>query len=184
MLSTDKIDFSKTMISCFQNFRANISQEIVCEWFDELKSYEFFHVQNAFRHYVNENDKYPPSRGSIIKILRKNLSNLNENDVNNEFSNRSCGYRGCEKGGNEVHHFGDGYLCVFHWEEWALKNENLNGGNEIQATRIRLSRQFEKEAKGLGVSNRDFCFMKFPQIKKMFENPEKEFKRDTGTYFR
>lgn len=70
MITTDYADFAKTMISCFQNYRANISEEMVREWFDsKLKSFPFFSIKKAFNDYVdNYKNKFPPTRGAIIQL--------------------------------------------------------------------------------------------------------------------
>lgn len=96
MISTDKKDFSDSMISCFQNYRANISKQLIDEWFEELMGFSFFHVRQAFRKYTNENEKYPPTRAAIINLAKKNtIFKLDEDSKNlgcvNLISGAQCG---------------------------------------------------------------------------------------------
>ena len=70
MIITDREDFADSMIRCFQNYRANISKEMVDEWFKELKQYPLYNIKKAFAKYINEEEKFPPTRATIIKFAK------------------------------------------------------------------------------------------------------------------
>jgi len=76
MITTDKKDFARAMIACFQNYRANIAPEMIDDWFkSKLFGFPFFTVEKAFSHYVDDyKNKFPPQRGQIIKIAYSLIS--------------------------------------------------------------------------------------------------------------
>lgn len=76
MISTDKSDFAKAMISCFQNYRANVATEMIDEWFEsKLFGFQLFNVRKAFANYVDDyKNKFPPQRGQIIQLAYSSLT--------------------------------------------------------------------------------------------------------------
>jgi len=76
MITTDKKSFAVAMISCFQNYRANIAPEMIEDWFkSKLFGFPFFVVEKAFSEYVdNYKNKFPPQRGQIILLAYQIIS--------------------------------------------------------------------------------------------------------------
>lgn len=96
MIISDKKDFSDVMIRCFQNYRANISKDMIDEWFEELKQFPFFNIKKAFTKYTNEVEKFPPTRATIIKFSKMQFGIEKEEYRNqlgciNMIGDKNCG---------------------------------------------------------------------------------------------
>ena len=84
MVNTDKKLFSEYLIGCFQNYRANISDAMVEEWFSgKLFGFPLFVIKSAFNHYSEDcKNKYPPQRAQIIQLCYQHTSEkINESKM-------------------------------------------------------------------------------------------------------
>src|ERR1700689_4679559 len=95
MLISDKADFAIAMTNCFQNFRANISKEMIDEWFNELKGIPLFNIRKSFSKYTNEVEKFPPTRATIIKFSKIQFGVDKENLKNEMGCTRMLGNKNC-----------------------------------------------------------------------------------------
>ena len=114
------------MANCFQNFRAEVSKGIIAEWFEELEGFDFFHVRNAFKTYVRENEKFPPTLATIIRLSKKSFGN--DNDKPKE-TFQKCFINNCTENADErrgiagdkgLEH--DVWMCGKHSEQLFLRN--------------------------------------------------------------
>ena len=83
MFDTDKKLFSEYLVGCFQNYRANISDAMVEEWFSgKLFGFPLLVVKRAFNKYGEDcKNKYPPQRAQIIQLCYKETSQeINESN--------------------------------------------------------------------------------------------------------
>lgn len=64
------------MMSCFQNYRANIEPAMIDDWFEsKLFGFPFLIVKKAFSNYTDDyKNKFPPQRGQIIQVAYQLVS--------------------------------------------------------------------------------------------------------------
>jgi len=161
MLSTDREIFSETMINCFQNFRAAISSALVNEWFEELQEFDFFHIRNAFKTYVRENEKFPPTLATIIRLSKKTKFEKNENSSGKQ----KCYVANCESEADERR--GENvWMCGKHSDDWILKTQP----DSLTAEILRRAKKFEEEAKAAGMSNYEYFKHSNPKGFEKFKN--------------
>lgn len=159
MLPADKDRFDKLMIGCFQNFRVAVSAELLDEWFEELKEFNLFCVENAFRQYKREKEWPPPVIASIINLAIKAsgeyYSHLRDNKKN------KCHVANCfSKDIEECSYNRNVMVCRFHMDEMTLELEPDSPG----ADNIRLARQAEKERNELGLTGSQYVKLKNPEL--------------------
>ena len=148
MFPTDKEEFDHCMIRCFQNYRAAIDDGLLDEWFEEFGGFNFFHVRNAFKTYVRENEKFPPTLAAIIRLSKKSSREHNQKVLQER--PRRCYVNSCMD--NEVEECWIDtkvLICRFHMEEMILKTRP----DSIDARIIRGAKEFEVNARKLGIYN-------------------------------
>jgi hypothetical protein len=157
MLHSDKKDFSALMTNCWQNFRAAVTSSLIDDWFEELKEFEYFHVRNAFRRYVRETEKYPPTLAAIIRLAKKSAG---EEYVNlRDKRPRRCYIDNCSEQDVWTCMYDPKILiCRLHEDELILKTHP----NSIHAQIIRWARVVEEECRKRGVSAQEATKLDYP----------------------
>lgn len=118
MLSTDREHFSEIMINCFQNFRAAISTSFINEWFYELSEFDLGHVKKAFRSYVRENERFPPTLAAIINLSKK-FKVEEAIKIQDENPTRCC-VENCNKKSDTS--WKEYNFCKLHYEDFIVDN--------------------------------------------------------------
>jgi len=151
MVLTDKEKFEDCMIRCFQNYRAAVDGRLLDEWFEELKSFNMFSLEQAFRIYKREHERFPPTLATIIKIAKR--TSAEERTNIRDDCPRKCFFTNCFSDDVEYYPTNpDILMCRLHCDEMILKTDP----DSIQAEVIRGARRFEAQAKEAGLTNSDY----------------------------
>jgi hypothetical protein len=142
MESDDWENFSKAMVSCFQNFRAAISKELMSEWFDELKEFDLLDIRSAFKMYVRETESFPPTLATIIRLANKSAEQRYAKIINEQ--PKRCCVENCNAKNVDAHWYcPQTLICRLHMEEAILSTSP----NSVEAKIIKEAREFEHQIK-------------------------------------
>jgi hypothetical protein len=163
MLMNDKMQFAAMMTNCFQNYSRQIPKGFIDDWFDELKAFNSFHVTQAFKTHLRENEKFPPTLAAVIKLCKKSAAEQYAKIRNERIG--KCYVVGCKE--ETTQKFSENIMmCRKHSGDYYLKTQP----NSIEAEIVRSSKKFENEAKEKGMTNHEYFKFLNPPGKSFFSD--------------
>lgn len=174
MIAVDKEKFILLVSNCFQNYSREVSDELIDDWFEELRGFSFYHLRKAFSKYCRKEDRYSPNLAKIIKLCKLEASQRLAKERDEKL--KQCYVDHCKSKELQPCSFNPAVsICRNHEDDLILKTNP----HSFQAEIVRRSQQFEEEAKLLGRTNQEHfsktnakVFEMLTKRRKQIENEE------------